>query len=423
MSNVDPNTLNGTDFSNLEIYIPETLKFKTIKQGLAAKRTPVKVRAEQQTYASNNNNQIKFKMPNGNLYDTRFGYISFNMQLSVTGGTYLRLQSGIFSCINRICIWFNGTLIEDIRDWNRIYTMLWEMQNPIDVTTNVGVNLMGFGTQAERNILGPLNSQYCMPIWSGVLNTELLPVSNLSGGMWMEFYIEQGAACVETDGTNPIITITAPILHIEKLELDKSYMAQITDYINRNGLIIGFNSWQRFTNLLSTGTRTDITIQSKASSVNGMITIQLNSNNLNNTLANDRFLTWPQNNLYTAQVQLNGPMFPDEPIDCQFAYGLEAYQGYCRWIMKWKTDGILEIAPPINNSAFFNDRFLQIMDFEAYPEVMDLVNPFTTLQNNGNIVLTFTYSSAVPSGYQADTWVESFVKVRIDSNGSTIVLQ
>lgn len=427
MSNTGSSLVN-TDFANFSYEVPRSLKFTSTKQGLSARRIPVKIRSEQQSYASNNNKLIRIILPNNALYDTRKGYLTFDLTLTTTGGTYKRLHTGVFSAFNRMRVMAGSTEIEDLRDYNRIYSALWEMVNPSLVTSNIGTELMGFGTQAQRNALGAAATSYCCPLYSGVFNTELLPFENINTGIVLELYIEDGSMCVETDGTNPIIAVSNINFHIERLELDESYRMFIKNYVSSNGLQIGFRSWERYINALTTGSQHNITINAKNSSMNGMLNFLVNSQELNDTSINDRFLNWTPSpdvgkDWTTSSLQINGKTFPDEPIDCLNVRRVEPYQMYCRWVMKWSLNGFLPLAPPITNESFNDNRFVQIDDLEAYPEEPDLINPFTTLGNNATLIKKIQFSGTIPADFQLDTWVESFRVVAIKPDGRVVVIQ
>lgn len=420
--------LGQTDFGKFAVVVPETLKFQPSKRGLSCRRVPVKIRSENAQYASNNNKLVRFMLPNNAIYDTRSGYLTFTVTLATTGGTFRRIHSGIFSIFQRLRILAASTEIEDLRDWNRIYAALWEMVNPIDVTGNTGVTTMGFGTQAQRNALGLLTVDYVCPLFSGVLNTELLPFDNIPQGVVLELYLDDAVNVVETDGTVPIITISNPVLHLERLDLDPTYRASLASYVSSNGLKIGFRTWDRFINSLTTGSQQNLTINTRNASMNGILNFLINSSQLQNTLINDKFITWVPTptaggTLQQTSLQINGTIFPDEPIDCFGSSRYECYQMYCRWVMKWKLNGILPIAPAINSQAYQVNRFVQVDDLEAYPEEGDLVNPFTTLNNNNTLIKKLQFSAAIPNNWQLDSWVEYFKEIIINQNGSVSVLQ
>ncbi len=417
-------SLAETDFNQFSVFIPDSVKFKPTRKGLAARRTPVKFRSEQQSYSTSSNKLIRFILPNNALYDTRSGYLTFNLSISNVTGTYVRIHQGVFSIFNRLRIMAAATEIEDLRDYNRLYSFIWEMVNPSLVTTNIGVTLMGFGTQAERNAQGAANTDYACPLFSGVLNTELLPFDNLSSGMVLELYLEDVVSCLESDSsTTPIITISNLQFHMERLDLQDDYRKYIASYIRSNGLTLGFQTWERYVNALSGGYNQNLTINHRSSSVNGLLHFLFNSALFADMTANDKFLTWLPLSMTSASTLINGAVFPDEPVDTVTGQRVEPYQMYCRWIMKWKLSGLLAVAPPISNRAFAVDRFFLIDDLEPYPEVADIVNPFTTLGNNATIIKKLVFSAAIPANYQLDTWVEYFKQIMIYSDGSIRVLQ
>ena len=140
-------SIADTEYARFPVVIPKSLKFGTSRQALSARRVLVKTRAETQTYSSNNNRLMRILMYNNALYDTRYGYFEFRASCSATGGTYCRFAQGIFSAFDRFRVIAASSEIEDTRDWNRIYNILWQSSVPALATTNVGVESMGFGTQ------------------------------------------------------------------------------------------------------------------------------------------------------------------------------------------------------------------------------------------------------------------------------------
>lgn len=420
-------SLRDTDFNQFQVYIPDSVKFKPTRKGLAARRTPVKFRTEQQSYSTNSNRLIKFQLPNNALYDTRAGYLTFNVTITnVSGGAYCRIHQGIFSIFQRLRILAASTEIEDLRDYNRLYSFLWEMINPSLVTSNIGNAVMGFGTQVERNALGAAvaGTQYACPLFSGVLNSELMPFDNLSSGMVLELYLDDVVDYLETNSvTVPVVTVSNIEFHMERLDLQPDYRAFISNYIRSNGLQLGFQTWERYGNALTSGFNQNITINHRSSSVNGMLHFLFNSSDFANMLVNDRFLNWVPLSLSSASTLINGAVFPDEPVDCVLTGRIEPYQMYCRWVQKWKLSGFLPIAPPIAQSDFVVNRFVLIDDLEPYPEVTDIVNPFSTLGNNATIIKRLVFTSAIPANTQLDTWVEYFRQIAIYSDGSVKVVQ
>ncbi len=419
-------TLSNTDFASFPYEVPQSLRPTTVKQGLPARRTIVKIRSIEQSYTSNKNKLIRIQLPNDAFYDTRKGYLKFDLDIAVTGGTYKRLANGSFTVFNRLRVLAGSTEIEDIMDWNEIYSILYESGNPALVRNNVGTELMGFGTQLQRNGWATATKTYGCTLFSGVFNTELLPFECINSGIVLELYLADGVNVIETDGTNPIITVSNVTFYMHRIDVDPSYASNIKAAVRGRGLQIGFRTWEKNVQALTTGARSDLTINQKSSSLNGILNVFMNSAEISDTTVNDKFLTWVPNpggvNLISTQNQINGKMFPDEPIDTVSANRLEPYIGYTTWDMKQKLNGLLQIAPSISNTSFNVNRFLQIDDFEAYPEEPDLVNPFTTLGNNATLIKKISFAGAIPSGWQLNCWAESFRQVIIRSDGRVAVL-
>jgi hypothetical protein len=410
-------------FSSEETYIPQSVKFTNIKNALPAKRTPVIIRAEQQAYSSNQNKKMRINLPSNTLYDTRNGYIKFDISISTTGGTYKRIHWNSGSILNRLRVIAGAAEIEGVIDYNRIVNIVNEQYITAQVTASMSGQEMGFGTEVERNALGATNSTMGCYLFSGVFGTELLPFDNIGTGVTLELWLEDGTACVETDGANPVINITNLEFHIERLDLEASYRSYIKSYVARNGLKIGYHTYARYVNAMTTGPRQDFQILHKSSSMNGIANIFVLSTDINNTTVNNRFLNWPRLGMTQTQMQINGAIFPDEPIDTQAANALIPYQMYCRWINRWKLDGNVTIKPPLSHKAFSDNRYVQMDDFEPYPEEDDLINPMTTLNPNSVIIKRLYFNAAIPPNYQLDSWVQYFVQAEIFTDGSVKVLQ
>jgi hypothetical protein len=404
-----------------EQIIPSSIRFRTLRTALPAKRVPIKIRAEQTSYTSNQNKLIKINFPVNieDLIDTRKGYLTFDTQIATVGGTYVRVQQGIYNIFNRIRLRIGGYELEDIRDYNKIYSLLWEMIQSPDTTANIGYLNMGFGTQYDRNNLSGNNvvTGYTCPVMSGIFTQELLPLGVLKQGLCLELYIEDPTVSLETDSSSQVVTISNIQFHCERLELKKSFQAYVNNYIRTKGLKLGFTSWEHYTNILSAGVNTQIALNHRSSSVSTVINFLLPSSQNNNTLINDRHYTFLKYNLSEASILFEGRLFPDEPYDANSPWSIELYQSYARWINRWTLQGFLLNPPPINIQAFNTSKFFVLFDFEAYPEEVDIINPFNTIRSNNALDMRFKFSTSVPSGMQMDSWVEYYTIIEIYADG------
>ncbi len=414
-------SLDDTLLKNFPVVIPDNVKFHQAKVALQAKRTVIKIRAENQTYSSANNQQIRIKFPNNALYDTRYGYFTCNLTVTATGGTYVRLANGAFSAFDRLHNIFGSSEIEDIRNYNELQNIVWNATVLPDVTGSIGVPNMGFGTQLQRNGYAA-GHNFVIPLYSGVLNTELLPVHNVNAGLIIELFLANAVNCVETDGTNPVVVADNIIFYVERMDMDSAYTAFIKNWVATYGLQIGFVSWERYVNSLNTGTQQNITINNRASSVDGFYNIFVNSAQIANTTINDKFVNWTNPGLIQYNMLINGSIYPDEPIDTLTNNAAQAYCIYLRWLNKQRLDGAIDLQVPIPAQFFNVNQFLFIMDMNPYPG-QNLIVPFSTLGNNATIILNLTFAAPIAANLQLNTWVRYYKQIAIYGNGMVNVIQ
>ncbi len=412
--------LEDTVFANYPDYVPDEVKFGEIKKALAAKRTPIIIRSENVENATNTNRRIQIKLPNSAILNTRKGFLKFTVELTAAGSTYKRLHSNVACIFNRLVVRNGTSTLQDSKDINRLSLLMWEAFNNPDMSGELGMSC-GFGTQVERNAAGAIITSYSCPLYGGLFSKEMLPLRDLKNPIEIDLYLEEPSAIMETDSVSTlIIRVTNFEFHVERYDLDQAYTDFISSYIKSNGLRLGFHSFERYQNLVTASTSQNLIINHRTSSLNGIINVFVDSTQLNSPTVNDRLITWLPRGLATSQVDINGKLFPDEAIDTLSVNRWDAYQGYLRWANRWHIDGMVpEVVAPINSTAFAIDRFLQLDDFEPYPEnAENIINPFTTLENSANIRKKYTFSVAPPANtLQLDSYCEFFTEVNISSDG------
>ncbi len=416
--------LDATVFANYPDYVPEEIKFGEIRKALAARRTPIIIRSLNTQYSTAGNRKIMIKLSNQNILDLRKGFLKMDITLTAPGSTYKRLHSNIQCIFNRIVVRSGSVVIQDNRDANRKALLMYEITQDPDMTGCIGMN-GGFGTQAERNTAGGLTQSYMVPLPSNLLKSELLPTRDLANPIEIDLYLEEPSVVMETDSVGALnIAVENVEFHVEKYELESSYSQYISDYIANNGLKLGFHELERYQNLVTTSVTQNLIINSRNSSLYGIMNIFVPSATLNDPSVNDRLITWLPTGLQTTQVDVNSKLYPDEPTDCVSTNRWNAYQMYLRWANAWALDGIIFKAPPITSTAFSTDRFIQFDDFEPFPEApKTIINPFTTLENSANIRKKYTFTVAPPANTQLDSYVEFFVEIQITAGGSVVIKQ
>ncbi len=422
--NAVTSNLNGTAFgSDLEV-IPDSMRFSVSKRGAPSTRTRIKLRPEQNQYSTNSNQKVQMKIPNDCIIDFRDAHWVFQVSISVTGGTYARLAQGIQCMFERFRTISGSTQIYEIRNWNDLMTKEIFERIPGEVIDSVGMT-EGYGSQTDRNAAGSQVTEYNMCFMDPLLGKQLVPLHKLKGLLQIEAYLDNAQRFVETDGINPIVTLNNIELHCDRVELSPSYLQEVDRYIASNGYIIGFLTWERYDNsIIAGGTAQDLRINAKQASVNGIKNYFNAANTVSDTTVNDKFLVWPKLDLFQSQLIINSKTRPDEPILCQQAQGANPWKIYTNWIGYSRGDGFIKIPPPINAYDFNNsNQFVYIDNFEAYREEteQDLINPFTTIGNQTDILQKLVFSSNLPANYQRLSWLQYYQKNQIYTNGQIVV--
>jgi hypothetical protein len=384
--------------------------------GVPILRQPVKVRATQTSFASNSNNEIIFQLPNDTFYDARRGYLTFDANVSATGGTYVRLSEGIWSIFYRMRT-LVGFELENIQEYNRLTSMLWESTNDARQSSAVGRGLMGIGTPTERNILASGTAHYACPVFSGLFDQEVLPLSLFENICELRMTLGDASTFVETDGTAPIVTISNVQFHLERIVSSSAFIAERKSAILQNGLDLGFATYNYYSQTIPIGTSSlqSLTINHKTASVRKLISLITAQNSVNDTTVNDKFLTWPKIT-YQHQFRMNNRLIPEEPVVYQDTYAAEAFFNYLNTHNKWNFSGDLTFSPaPISAEQFsLGNRFMMIVDVNGYPYDPNVINPVgndnTAIQMQLDIYITTPTAVA----YRVDSFVMYHRQIRLN---------
>jgi hypothetical protein len=359
--------------------IPSDLKTPECRRGYTVLRQPVKIRAEQTTYTTNANNEIIIAFPNDAFYDTRRGYLTFDVNISTTGGGRKRLAEGVWCMLYRLRMLIPME-VENIQEYNRFYTLMWEMRNEARQAQIVGRGLMGIGTPAERDLLGATTTHYVCPLISGLLDNVMIPFRQINSRCELRLTLDDPTKFVETDGTNPVVSITNVQLHVERIVMDPTLNAKFANQFATAGLKIYFNTFNYFSQTVSAGAveLQTLTINNKYASLLDIIQIWIPQNTINNMLVNDKFRTWPKLS-YKHQYLVNGVRMPEEPVTYSDINSAEAFLNYCNWLRKWTFSGNLPMTPvPVGAQEFSQgSKFITIIDMDQYPYDDNVINPMS----------------------------------------------
>lgn len=425
--------------ARLPMVVPQALKFPTLSRNPNVIRREKILRPRDNVNSSNGNNIIHFDLP-AETMDLRNGFLIVTVTLSKTGGTYVRLAQGSWSWIDYIRVSAGGGYDDRIQYYNRCYSMLWNTTVSAEVQSTIGQDLLGLGTQATRNTWGAdtNGTQYVIPIRCGLLNQGFLPLKNLctptnGQSVFVEIVIDNPANFMETDGTNPQITITNCRWSYDQLIGDSErssgadmFEAAIASEISR-GLVLGYKHWATYQQPVINSS-SDIPINSKVSSLNAIITTIVDGANLNNTAVNDKFTTWPKifsnaATYNTFQWQINNNWIPFEPIDCTND-ALRAFMHLLRFQGVWESKGIMQFPAPVTLDAFNDDQFVLVGDFYSAGRNIWRIQDEERQFNDLNIFTSQTYpllrvelNAAPPAQTIAYNFVHHNVIVTVDSRG------
>lgn len=409
---------------DLETIVPSDLLFSKPQRGVPILRSFVKIRAQQSSYISNGNNEIIIRMPNDSFYDARRGFISFDVQITTTGGTYRRLAEGVWSMFYR-----NKTLLgfemENIVEYNRLFSLLWEAKNDERQSSNLAKGLMGIGTPAERNGFGTVVQHYAMPYLSGFFDTEILPFNMMNVICEIRLTLDDASKFVETDGTVPIVTITNVMFHAERISASSRFVSMMMSKIQSSGLTLGFPTYNYYSQAVAAGSQNlnTLTINHKTASLYHIIQIWTNQNTVNSTTTNDKFVTYPKLT-YQHQFKLNNAFIPEEPVVYTDQFAAEAYFNYINWLTKkWYLSGDLQGTPaPIQVNDFSNgDKFILIVDVNGYPLDPDVINPVGNENDSIQMQLDLYITNPLPVPYRSDFFVCYHRQINISPKGVVAV--
>lgn len=323
---------------------------------------------------STTNTEIIFDFPTKNPIDLRGGFIQALLQFIKTGGTYIRMHQGSHSWINKARIEF-GNYYDEMLNYNKIYAFLWNYSVEAAVQSTIGYDLLGFGTQADRNGWGadPNGTNYVVPFFHGLFRQSIFPVHALAGrGLVQEpritLYVEQPNSFIETDGASPGMNILSIRWHYHEIRsCGGRYEAELMRIVNSGAYRVGFQNFYLYNSLVPTASPSDIMVNYKEFAINSFVCWFSDANTTSNTLVNDKFITWPKIQSNTAQpvqyqIQLNTDWLPIEPIDTT-GDAFRAYVAYLNLLGLWRMDARnMKHGAPISLTSYNTNQFIMVFD-------------------------------------------------------------
>lgn len=393
---------NKDKLGTLPVVIPNALKFAVPKQGPPGTRKEFRLPPATSTYATNTDNIVRFFFNNDSIIDFSRGGLAFDLTISAPGSTYARLAQGVWSIFNRVRL-TTGQELEDIREYNRLHSMIFETHREPQVGAVLG-SIYGYGTQAQRNVWGATPSKdYMMPLLCGLFLSGPLPMEIFTQRLQLELYLDDPRKFVETDSPGPItVTLTNIYMHYEVLYLDGPTRAGLLANAMA-GARYPYNCFVFYQQPLIAANQ-DLLIPHSSTGISTFIHMMVNADDAYDTTVNDKFLTWNYNGAIQHQLRINNEFFPLEPT--QSGDDPQSYREYLGWVKKWSFGGVYENPPTISFEDYNTDRFLVVNQLDAYPGE-GLVNNVSTSEGGNNVFLRL-WLSAPPA---VNTTLITFVQI------------
>jgi PII-like signaling protein len=395
----------GVQRGNHELVVPQRMKYGTMKMAIPSIPLPNKRRSVDHTYSTNGNSIIQFRFPKTHFHDFRKGFVSFDLAIGTGGGTYKRLSQGIWSIVDRMKIFVGEEEFEDIQKYNILHTYLNESGANSDASATMLRGSSGVGTQVERNALGAVTTSYHLPLVSGVLNMGVWPLKLMKDVLRIELHLGNPQEYVETDwvGTAPVITITNPKFHNEKVSYLQSMENKISRELDR-GMNLSYTTFTHYLSNSSGATEQNIQIPHIADLNDALHVLFQTAATTSDTTTNDKFLTWPKAGFSSVQYEINNTNRPEEPIDGQDDNANEAYQQYLKYYGFWPLSGMSQKEPPIDVNAYNSSRFFVIEDLRSAPNE-PLVSSTTFSDANSDTLMKMKWTAPFV-GYNIHSYVE-----------------
>lgn len=402
------------------------------KRGLNVYRSPRKFNpTNTQTFTTGNNDVIRIRMPNDCPTDFRRAFLLADISITVTGGTYKRMSYGSWSFIDKLRYHSSGDTIEEIQYYNRVYSALWTLGSNPDYLNALGPNLLYTGSQATRNATAAAGTfRVAIPILLGYFGVGVIPLNAFKNiYQELEIYLAPASTFVETDGTNPVVTISNIDLHVEQIgSWNGSYERSLVKIVDEGRFTVWFRTFTTFQNNVI-NQQSDLVIANRQESVERIDSWMYDTGTLTNTGVNDKFITFPKNNAFSYQLKFNNRLWPDEEVRTD-GTAPEGYINYLRSIEQWKLEGMPGFQcgfpeprvslPNINQTAYNLNDFFMVADLRNSPEA-EVLNNFSTEANSNDVIFKLKLLAIPPPQTALLSMVGFFTLARFLPSGKVLI--
>lgn len=401
-------------------------------------KTPKFINAMQQEYRARGNNIITFIIPNHSNWDWTDSMLTFNVRLTGTPGTYIRVHQGIWNVIARVRHTANNKKVEEMYDFNKIHNFKWVFEGDTETEASIGTDFLGIGTQATRNGWGAAaaGTVFGCPTGLGFMNAGIFPAKYLKEEHRIEFYINDPTYCLETDYTGLDIIISDIQWHAHvvtdaptgrnafgKAQDSLGFEAYLQRYVESGQFRVAYDSYETHQNPLL-GVNQDLVISHRAEAVKEIASFVINQTNLANPLINDRLMTWEKLTMTSYQYRMNGAYIPEVPVDCT-ADAKEAYWYYVRWVNSWKSAGFKPDVvdnPNVTLNDFNNGHFIVLLNVRPSTDENHFVGTVSTVDHNTDPQLNIKFSVPPAAGYIAEHFIRFTTIAQVEAGTTKICI-
>lgn len=404
--------LNSGDY-----FLPPEYSLPVPKNGARVQRRFVKRDVTTAMPITNKNPIIRWQIPNDGvkILDFRRATVYFTFSVSGGPGVVVRPSALAWNIIDRFRLEQAGQYVEDRRFFNFQETLSYRTGTHINQTITTGVALYGDGSAALRQTRSG-GWKYALPIPSTALTKSIMPWFQVTKDgrsaaipeVWLQWELASPSAFLELVSGVPTVdlltyTITRVQVEYEELYGDGGNNFILRDWNPFPGMYprIYYRSFMTNQYQLTTATEQSIPIEFKLSSIISIyVTFHFASdlNNVNTVNKFERYLGQNELPLTQFQFDVNGCLWPDQPVNLSDSSWVEAYLMYQRAFQMYHSRVIQQEVTPITISEFLNDRFVLVCDLNQHPLSTNILNPVSTRNSTQNILLKLTFSGQPSPG-------------------------
>jgi hypothetical protein len=331
------------------------------------------------------------------------------------------------SCvIQRIEVYNGSQLLENINNYNVLYSIMMDMQYDIGIYQNALTITHGTNnTQFLGALMNNKTAEIAMPLLSsvcGMLSSDkMLPLYKLSNGIRVVLTLASDNTALVQPAVATTFTVSEVYLDAEVVELS-SEAIQVVEMANKSigsDIQIPVRQFQNFIYTLPSGTSGNSEyvsqIDARFSSCNGIIFCPRNAT----SSATGYSVTSRVNPYSKFQVRIGNSYYPPKPLE-KFNEFFTESQKYMHSLNSLDNFGSVNATVYSTNDSATVDyvnKFFLALDLESYPNKSELLYDGVSTINDSIYILGTTQSDDLVNTIQVDCFVNFDCILSIDEYG------